>query len=341
MYNRLLRHLQLVLALLAFGVLTARGATAQEVWFSPWSASSGPKDYMALFQPNSPWQRAAAHVKVFEISGHTILGQPQTDFIAEMDLRNMFSDLKRRHINLEIGIEPLTAPGQRGPTNCAYHVEGYGGPQPLAVAKRAKALGADAEFFGMDEPLYFGHAFGSPDGKHGCHASIAEIARDVANTVHQVRSVYPGVKFGDVEPMSFADNDPWFKNGVWLADLSTWFDSYEAATGEKLAFFRIDAWWTKRFAENMPALARLLRAKGIPLQIIYNGNGQDKTDSAWIASAVSHFKQFESGNWPLPDAAVIEFWTPNPSRVLPETDPLTATGLIDQYLDWQETRSRQ
>jgi hypothetical protein len=92
--------------------VVASSAMAQAIWFSP-NPRLGNKadDYMDLFQPDAPWQQAASHVQMFEISGHLIMTAP------EADLRRMFADLKRRHIGLEIGIEPLTSPGPRGPTN--------------------------------------------------------------------------------------------------------------------------------------------------------------------------------------------------------------------------------
>ena len=34
-----------------------------------------------------------------------------------------------------------------------------------------------------------------------------------------------------------------------------------------------------------------------------------------------------------PEVVVIQSWATYPKRVLPETDPKTMTGLIDQYLE--------
>jgi hypothetical protein len=308
-------------------------ADAQSIWFAPQPRPDQISDYMSLFRPGAPWQAAASRVDVFQVGGKFLLKGP------EDDLRQMFSELKRRHLGLQVGIEPLTAP-ERGPGSCAYRIEGYGGPPALTVARRLKELGGEPQFFGMDEPLYFGHVFGPEGGKRGCHEPIAEIARDVADKVKLVRSVFPGVPFGDTEPLTFRPRDPWFQNDAWLHDLSDWFDAYEAATGEKLAYLRLDLWWNMPWGDHMPALTALLARKGIPLQVIYNGNGNgnDRTDESWNADAVAHFKAFESGPWPRPAAAVFQYWTPYPTHILPESDPLTATGLIDRYVQWQRTR---
>ncbi len=321
------------LCLLLIGVLTGRPLTAQQIWFSPQPRLGAGSDYMDLFHPDAPWQQAASHVAVFEIGGRFLITAPQAD------LQQIFSDLQRRHIGVQIGVGPLSHAGPAAPANCGYHVEGYSNPnEPLSIAMHVKALGGDPQYFGMDEPLYFGHVFGTPDGKHGCHSSIADIAQDVANKVRAVRTVFPGMRFGDVEPLTFQPGDPWFQNDRWLSDLGNWFDAYQAAVGDKLAFLRLDMWWTKWWQPHMPALIALLKQKGIPLQVIYNGSGQDRTDPAWIAGAIAHFKEFESGPWPRPAAAVFQYWTPIPTHALPESDPLTATGLIDRYVQWQRTR---
>jgi hypothetical protein len=329
MFGRKLRRFILALGMLFFGSGTTTSVVAQTIWFSPHPAFREGSDYLDLFRPDAPWQDAASRVRVFETGGRFLIDAP------DAGLRQMFNDLERRHIAVEIGFEPLSGPG---PNNCGFGVEGYGGPMGggLLFAQRVKALGAKPQFFGMDEPLYFGHVFGPENGRDGCHSSIADIAKDVANKVRQIRTVFPGVPFGEVEPLSFRPNQPWFKDNRWLADLSTWFDAYQAAVGDRLAFFRLDLWWGMNWQAHMLDLTALLARRGIPLQVIYNGDG--KTDEIWIASAVSHFKEFETGPWPKPNAAIIQYWSPNPTHVLPEDNPLTGTGLINRYVQWQQTR---
>ncbi len=207
----------------------------------------------------------------------------------------------------------------------------------MKFAQRLKAAGITPQFFGMDEPLYFGHVFVSQGNRIGCRSPISEVARNVANTVRQMRSVFPGVRFGDTEPLTFRPGDTWYQNNQWLVDLGEWLDAYEAEVGDKLAYLRLDLWWNMPWREHMPALSELLRRKGVPLQVIYNGDGRAKTDEAWIDSAIANFKAFESGAWPKPAAAVFQYWTPHPSRVLPEGDPLSATGLVNRYVRWQQT----
>jgi len=296
-------------------------ACAQTIWFSPRAGPQRVADFMDLFEPNAPWQRAAAHVKVFEISQWMSAAAPEAELI------KIFSDLRRRHIALGVGLLPLSP----GPNGAGKGIEGYSAPgQPLRDAKRLKALGADVAYYGFDEPLYFGHEFKGTKKLIPCHSPIADIAKDVALKVKQVRTVFPAVPVGDVEPFPVSD--------TWLAKLAQWFDAYEAATGEKLAFFRLDMQWQAPWQAQIPALAELLRRKGIPLQVIYNGSGNAASDEEWIAQAIKHFQEFESEGRPVPDAVAIQCWTPRPSRLLPETDPRTLTSLINEYVKWKRSR---
>ena len=299
-------------------LLFALPLRAQTIWFSP---RFGSPDYMNLFQSEASWQRAASRVSVLEASAAKVLDPHWSDSLAIM-----LADLRRRNIALEIGILPLSGGGEG---DCGFHVEGYSNlGQQIANAKRLKAAGAEVSYFGMDEPLYYGHVF---NGKNACHTSITDIAKDVAVKVKQLRAVYPNAAFGDVEPMGIPD-------ASWIADLDQWFDAYQVATGMSLAFFRVDMQWKTNWKAQMEQLAALLKRHGIPLQIIYNGDGNAGSDDIWIAQAVQRFKQYETSGLPKPDVAVFQCWTPNPTHVLPESDPYTMTGLIDQYIQWKQSR---
>lgn len=314
---------------LILALLRAVPATAQDVWFVPLDPPSGPKDYMALFQPDAPWQRAMDQVRVFSIPEHLALYGP------EAALRQIFGFLHRRHMRLEVGFAPLSA---HGPDACGYHVESYGAAaEPLAMARRLASLGADPYVFAMDEPLYYGHVFDRRAGTVGCHSSIDAIVADIAAKLRQIQTVYPNARLGDVEPITFDPRKPWYRDDAWLIDLAHWFHAYQAATGQKLAFFRLDLWWDMSWARRLPPLIRLLAREGIPLQVIYNGNGHETTDRAWVTDALAHARAFEQ-RVAVPQAAAIQFWGSHPSRMLPETDPNTATGLIERYVAWRDVR---
>jgi hypothetical protein len=320
-------------ALVAAWFLLMEPASGQSIWFAPQPRLGQNSDYMDLFEPNAPWQQVASKVQVFAVGGQFVIYTPDDV------LRRIFSDVNRRGLMLHIGILPLTPPdGKYGPGGCGYHVEGYGGQPMPKFALRLKSLGADPKYFGLDSPLYNGHVF--HEGQRGCNSSIADIAQDIAGKFKAARQVFPDVRFGDVEPINFNPLNPWFRDDRWLHDLGEWFDAYEAATGDKLAYFRLDMWWKMPWQEHMQTLSDLLKRKGIPLQVIYDASGKQPTDAAWNDSAASHFKEFESGPWPKPDAAVFNYWTQPPVRVLPETDPTTVTGLVARYIKWRQSQQR-
>jgi hypothetical protein len=307
-------------------VLPVSAAPAQSVWFAPHAGRQGSPDFMALFQPEAPWSKAASAIHAFEISDELTYDGS----VSGPQLQQMFSNLSERRIDLVVGIGPL--PSQGGPGACGYNVEGYGVPNGLLRdTRRIESLGGNVRFYTMDEPVYFGYVFDREGSRVGCHLSIEEVAKQVAGTLKLVRTVFPSVQFGDVEPLMG------FNKETWLNDLATWFDAYEAATGGKLAFFRLDIGWDLAWQARIPPLADLLRQKGIPLQVIYNGDDNAKSDETWIASAVEHFQEFEAIMGSAPDAALIQYWQAHPSRALPETDPRTGTWLINRYLEWRQS----
>jgi len=311
--------------LLLTGVIVSRIANAQTIWFGPHSGHEGAADVLSLFEPDAPWQKAASRTRGFQISDELIYDGSYGDG----ELRKMFNDIRRRGFDLVVEIGAVT--GQPG--KCGYNVEGYGLPESLrGDAARMKTLGAEPRYFVMDQPLYSGHVFDRDGAKVGCQLPISELASDVAKKLRQARDVFPKVRFGDEEPLTAFNKD------TWLADLTTWFDAYESATGDKLAFFRLDLEWNRPWRDRIPPLKKLLQEKGIPLQVIYNGTGRGTSDEEWIESAVTNFQSYESEGRGPPDVAVFQYWTPHPSHVLPETDARTATWLVNRYLEWRQGR---
>jgi hypothetical protein len=291
---------------------------APKIMFSPRSGMNSVADFMALFEPDSPWQSAGSQISAFEVTGEVLRS-------AEVDLPRMLRGLRDRNIALGVGIGPLTGDGR-----CGKSVEGYSAyAQPLSDAQRFKAAGAVIEYLGLDEPLYFGHTY---TGQNACHSSIVEIAEDVAIKVKQIHSVYPGAPVGDVEPVGTGDSH-------WRVDLEQWIDAFRAATGQNLAFFRADIQWKKPWQAEMDSLRSLLQRKGIALQVIYNGQGD--TDAEWTTSAVAHFEQYETDGRPPPDVAVIQSWTGHPTHALPEADPTTLSGVVNRYVAWRELHSQR
>jgi hypothetical protein len=109
----------------------------------------------------------------------------------------------------------------------------------LAYLHRLRALGADVTFLKVDEPYYFGsvvsdavlrqiaQAAGEKDDPVSCHFSVLEVARDVGQFAHLVKTVYPDVSVGDVEPVTAGACQP----GTVTA-IDAWHDTRQAMAGD-------------------------------------------------------------------------------------------------------------
>jgi hypothetical protein len=314
-----------LLVVFAAGVLLAmpRFAAAEtpelpQIWFSPQSGADAVPDYMEIFRPEAPWNSAAAKVSVLGVSEAFIFQR------SDDELKQVFADLARRHIKLGLALSPLEARPSAEAPQCGIDVESFSAPhQALMLARKIKHLGGTIDYYTMDEPLFFGHFYTAdtkqgPAGKHsGCHLSIDDIAQDAASRIRDVRSIFPEVTVGDVEPlMEFSDND-------WAGILSQWFDAFHAATGDHLAYFVLDLTWVKPWRKRMGWLTSLLRNKQIPLQVIYDGSGVAPSGHVWVDQAEQRFKEFEGSEGVKPDGVRIQSWNKFPSRALPESDPAT------------------
>jgi hypothetical protein len=327
----------LLLAIPAVVAATAANAATPEIWFSPRSgADNAVPDYMELFRPEAPWVSAASHVTVLSVPESLVMQRPDNE------LQQMFADLARRHIKLGLAMSPLEGRPSAEAPQCGVGVEAFSAPgQALMLARKVKRLGGKVDYYTMDEPLYFGHFYTAdakqgPTGKHsGCHLPINDIAQDAAKRMRDVRSVFPDVKVGDVEPFTeFPDNE-------WANVLSQWFDAFQSATGERLAYFRLDLVWVKPWQRRMGQLTGLLRSKQVPLQVIYDGSGVAPSDEVWIGQAVERFQEFEGKNGILPQAAIIQSWHTRPSRTLPESDPGTLSNLVLRYVEWKKSQGQR
>ena len=88
---------------------------ATEIWLgamyrtrdenAKWTSQS---DFMQMFQPNAPWQKAASHVKVLLVSANVLLAA------SDAELQQVFSDIKQRGIVLGAEMGLLTGSHECG-----------------------------------------------------------------------------------------------------------------------------------------------------------------------------------------------------------------------------------
>lgn len=296
-------------------------AQAQSIWLAPRAPFPpanvpGAIDLMDLFQPDAPWLGVASHVKVFKLPTMFLAWVP------DEQLGTIVQDLNRRGIAL--AMESLAQSVLDQP-QCGHNVEGYSDPRMAQkIAEKIKRVGGTLRFVAMDEPLFFGHFYNSPEA---CHSPVDNVADRVAAVVSRYRTVFPDVLIGDIEPAGATLFPGW--DGAFAA----WVGAFQKAVGAPLAFLQVDADWNNpNHVEGIRRSAALAATNGLPLGVIYNGRGNDRSDQQWITSARTNIDSVEAILGQRPDQAIFQTWMAHPARVLPETDADSLTGLIEYYV---------
>ena len=300
---------------------TVAAGNPQLVWFCPLipghiaDGRSGIVDYMDLFTPTAPWSNAASHVQIFKIySGLFTQSLPGSPTDAQW--QQVFADLARRNIAVAFEWGPLSV------TTCGADVEGFETTDPLVTAQKIKRLGGNLQYIAMDEPEYYANIY---KGKNACLWTPAQIAANALKTIARIRTVFPDVRVGDIEPVPPPDAPD------WLERYTAFFDAWKAA-GPPLAFFHCDINWDvfPNWISDVESLRKVLVSRGIPFGMIYNGLDR-KTDADWMQAAEAHFKAYETTTGIVPDQVIFQTWESHPTHVLPETDPTALSHLVDAY----------
>ena len=264
---------------------------------------------MSLFAPDAPWPKAAAHIDVFKIGGY------QAKIAPESELRQMFTELDRRHIalGLEIGILPRLG--------CGVGVEGFDGAGVLVAARRIRSFGGKLRYLSMDEPYFYGSMY---TGHDACRWSTPDVAAHAAKTLKAFKAEFPDVIIGDEEPL------PVYIPG-WLDRYRDWIGAFRASTGADMAYFHADVQWQNgAWPRDLDTLRKMVEQQGIPVGVFYKGNSLDQTDAEWVDQAQKHFEQYELLSRP-PAHVLFQSWEPSPQHLLPETDAVSFTNLINRY----------
>ncbi len=295
-------------------------APAQTIWFSPiapaaWNDNIGAVDYLDLFTPGAEWTTASSRVQVFKMFTQ-MLSPTFVGSFSDATLQQIFSYLNSQHIALAVEFPPLT------PTaSCGMGVEGFAGELALPVATRIQQLGGNLQYVAFDEPFY--HASTLYTGPNACQWTIPEIAANALQSVVQIRSVFPNVIVGDIEPVPIGSN--------WLTQYTAGMDAWRAAAGVPFAFFHFDVNWGEYWKPAVESLREALQQRGIPFGMIYNGWTTDLSDTQWMTDAENHYAEWEAQGGTIPSHVIFQSWYPYPHHALPESDPTALTYLIDSY----------
>jgi hypothetical protein len=317
--NHRIRRMNLPrVAPIAFGLvaLLAGIATAQEITFAPREPRAPTRhveadpDWRRFFEPGAPWQRAASKVSTIELQPGYI------DDASEGELSATAAGLRRLGISVTVPLQAVAI----DPAQACGHAEGYDTPEHAAqLVAKLKRLGITPKYVSLDNPLSSGHY-------NKCAFSVADTAERTATIVAIFVEAFPDLVIGDIENTGIALHPGWeedyraFKRDV-EARVRRHFDSLVLDVN-----WRSPAW--PRIAEEMAKLAKSL---GMRFGMIYNGDGLDESEAAWIAHAERNFTLLESERGVIPDIAVFSSWNKYPTRALPETSPDTMTWLIDRY----------
>jgi hypothetical protein len=317
------------LAMLACAPLVHGPAMAQEpetpaplVWFAPeapglWpDGHTGVVDFIKLFTPSAPWSEAASHIQVFKIANSEFLGN-LPGVLTDSQWRQVFADLNRRGIALGMEWGPLT------PEGCGVGIEGFDGASALTMANKIKALGGNLKYITMDEPFSGGSLAIDPNA---CHWTPRQTAVNALRAIGQVRTVFPDVIVGDIEPAPAAEAPT-----DWVKRYAAWLDAWREVSGAPLPFLHLDVNWSVLWRPDVEAMRHELASRGIPFGIIYNGYWEDITDADWVRDTIAHFTKYETQTGVTPDHVVFETWDRHPTHALPETSRAAMTYEVDSY----------
>lgn len=281
----------------------------------------GSTDFLQLFQPNAPWQHALAKTQVFGMYAGWIVATSD-------DVLGHVVDFLNAH---NMGIE-IEAPALQATADCGSGVEGYA-PYgislhdfTLAYLQRLKALNARVLYIKVDEPYFFGTVVGDP---RSCHFPVQQVAMEVADYVELVKTVYPDAAVGDVEPV--VDNA--YAAGIVTA-LESWHDTYKSIAGTPFPFYFADIDYTNpAWLTTVRALEDGARTRGMKFGIIYIGDYPDTSDAEWAQKSIARFRLYQGQSGGKPDYVLFQSWQPHPVFCLPESSPVTFTGVIDAYVE--------
>jgi len=301
-------------------VCSAQSTTTQTIWFSPispaaWNNMIGSVDYLDLFAPGAPWTTASSRIQVFKLYPEMLFSVSPGSF-SDATLQLIFSYLNSHNIALAVEFPPLTPNA-----TCGMGVEGFAGQLALSMATRIQQLGGNLQYLAFDEPFYHGSTLYS--GPNACNWTPRQIAANALQSVLQVRTVFPNVIVGDIEPVP--------AGGDWLSQYTAGIDAWRAVAGAPFAFFHFDVNWQVDWKPNVESMRQALQQRAIPFGIIYNGWATDLSDAQWMTDAENHYAEWEAQGGTIPSHVIFQSWYAYPRHVLPETDPTALTYLIDSY----------
>ena len=289
------------------------------IWFAPLPPLpvvqgrpfTGSDDFIELFKPDAPWNKAADRVHVFKFYGEWV------GYATDTQLKLAVQNAQERGFALAMEFGPLDA------EDCGEGIEGFSGVSyAVSAAKRIKSVGGTLHFLAMDEPYFYGHFY---DGPNACHWSAEKIAQEIDQFVIAMRAVFPEIMIGDTEAMA---------GPAGAVEYNEWMDVFQQVNGYPLAFLHMDIDWSRPgWADEMMSIQDHGRTAGVPIGIIYMGNAFDPSDEEWLSAAGERVKKLEIDKGGVSDHILFQSWNDKPDRTLPENEDFTFTNFINDYFE--------
>lgn len=271
-------------------------------------------DFMDMFKAGAPWDQAERHIQVFKVS---------TQFLhrsSDEQLSAVVSYLKSRHITLAMEAEIMATS-----VHCGNGRPGFTTPAVIRKAvERVKAAAGRIDYVAFDEPIAFGE---STRGKGACGFSVGDLARNIAPNIETIRSAFPDVRFGDIEPVTDATlADHYFDNRI-LPFIKAFQDA-----GSRLKFIQADLIWQNQWRPQLVEWKSRLRAAGIRYGVVIDGDPADRNDGEWETKALQRYHLMATDPQVSPDDFIFQSWQTHPLRFLPDRKAGTLTNVVVRAL---------
>ncbi len=145
-----------------------------------------------------------------------------------------------------------------------------------------EAFGRAIDYVAFDSLVAFGH-FNILQRSKACNYSIADLVRNIAPQIQILKTAFPDVRFGDVEPVN--------NHTVgWLVTYLEFARAFQAQTGERLSFLQVDIIWFDNWRPQFVEWRKRLRPAGLSYGFIFDGSGIDKSNLAWTSHAIERYR---------------------------------------------------
>lgn len=270
-------------------------------------------DWDQFFKPGT-FDSLVPLFQVYMISTGSFLGMPDAELVRAIAM------LSARGRKLAFVAQPVVIDS---PT-CG-HSEGYEDQRILnAAVEKLKRLNIPVAYLALDGGLWYGHY---AVGGQSCGLTLDETIRQTAITVHAFSAAFPDIVVGDIEPTV-----PLTQHADWQDSFRDYKRGLESLTGKAVDFLELDiAWDNPEWKSAVRAETDLAHRLGMHIAYIYDGDGEDRGDAAWLSHARRNIAEMEGGLGLVPDHASIVSWNPHPTHLVGASLDGTLASLLPYY----------